>query len=333
MTGVVVVTGAAGFVGTHTAHALLDAGYEVVGVDAFTPFYPLAEKRANAASLTARPGFQLVEGDLLRLDLSSVLRRARAVVHLAAQPGVTGSWGSPFATYARHNILATQRLLEGCVQASVQRLVFGSSSSVYGDATAYPCAEDVPPRPVSPYGVTKLAAEHLCLAYARPEVGDLSVAVVRLFTVYGPRQRPDMALRRFLEAAMTGGSVTVFGDGSQTRDFTYVSDAVSAILRALEAPLRAEVFNVGGGSRVSVKAAVELTEYVTGGRVHLVYAPPRAGEVRHTGADCAKAAGLLGYRPAVDLATGLGAEAVWLARLLTGPATAGVGAAAVEAPG
>jgi nucleoside-diphosphate-sugar epimerase len=314
----VVVTGTAGFVGTHTAHALLDGGYEVVGIDAFTPTYSVAEKRANAASLTARAGFHLVEADLLRAELPALLRDAGSVVHLAAQPGVTGSWGTPFATYARQNILATQRLLECCVSAGVPRLVVSSSSSVYGDAPAYPCVEDIPLRPVSPYGVTKLASEHLCLAYARPAVSDLSVAVLRLFTVYGPRQRPDMALRRFLAAALTGRAVTVFGDGRQTRDFTYVSDAVSAILRALEAPLRTEVLNVGGGARVSVNEAIALAERVTGGHVNVVREPSRVGEVRHTGADCTRAAALLGYRPSVDLGTGLAAEAEWLSGLLAG---------------
>ncbi|MGH8971255.1 MAG: NAD-dependent epimerase/dehydratase family protein, partial [Actinomycetes bacterium] len=191
--------------------------------------------------------------------------------------------------------------------------VVASSSSIYGDAPAYPCSEDVLPRPVSPYGVTKLATEHLCLAYARPEVSDLRLALLRFFTVYGPRQRPDMAFRRFLEAATTGRPVTVFGDGEQTRDFTYVSDAVQSVLLALDSPQRAETFNVGGGARVTVNHVLDLVGQVTGRPVKVVHAPTRPGDVRDTGADCRRAAALLGYRPEVDLLTGLTAEASWLA--------------------
>jgi nucleoside-diphosphate-sugar epimerase len=332
VTDVVVVTGAAGFIGSHAAHAFLDAGCRVVGIDAFTPFYSIEEKRANAAALIARPGFEMLEADVLDIDLAPVLERVSSVIHLAAQPGVTGSWGTPFATYARQNILVTQRLLEACVVAGVPRFVLASSSSVYGDAPAHPCAEDVPLHPVSPYGVTKLAAEHLCLAYGRPEVSALSVTILRLFTVYGPGQRPDMAMRRFLEAAVTGDPVTLFGDGLQTRDFTYVSDAVSAIRAAAETSLPGEVLNVGGGERVTVKAAIQLAELVTGGRIDVVNAPSRVGDVRHTGADCRRAATLLGYHPRVGLATGLACEAEWLARLRANKPVAGAAASLQGAP-
>jgi nucleoside-diphosphate-sugar epimerase len=312
MSGLVVVTGTAGFIGTHTSHALLDAGYEVLGIDAFTSWYRVEEKRRNAASLLCRPGFHFVEGDLSSLALQPLLAGASAVVHLAAQPGVTDSWGDAFPTYVAHNVLATQRLLEAIVEVGVPRLVAASSSSVYGDAPAYPCHEDVPPRPVSPYGVTKLATEQLCLAYARPDVGDLSTAVLRYFTVYGPLQRPDMAMRRFIDAALAGAPVTVYGDGEQTRDFTYVADAVQATVAAITAPVRAEVFNVGGGFRASVNHALEVIERVTDCPVRVRYAATRPGDVRHTGADCSRAAEVLGYRPQVDLETGLAAEAEWL---------------------
>ncbi|MGH8894089.1 MAG: NAD-dependent epimerase/dehydratase family protein [Actinomycetes bacterium] len=309
----VVVTGAAGFVATHTVGALLDAGCEVVGIDAFTPFYAETEKRSNVDVHADRPGFLLVEGDLAELNLPPVLAGADAVVHLAAQAGVTGSWGTAFATYVRHNVLATQRLLEACLEAGVPRLVAASSSSVYGDAVAYPCTESATPLPVSPYGVTKLAMEQLCLTYARANTGRLDLALLRLFTVYGPHQRPDMALRRFLEAAMTGRPVIVYGDGEQTRDFTYVSDAARALLRAVEVPVPDPVLNIGGGCRVSINDTLRLVESVTGRPVTVVRRPTRIGETRHTGADCSLAEALLGYRPEVDLATGLAAEAAWLA--------------------
>jgi nucleoside-diphosphate-sugar epimerase len=313
MSARVVVTGAAGFIGSHTARALLDDGWDVVGVDAFTDYYPASEKRANAATLCRRTGFRLVDGDLVDLPLVELLSGASAVVHLAAQPGVTSSWGLTFSTYVHHNILATQRLLEACAQAGVRQLVVASSSSVYGDAPAYPCSEDVAPNPVSPYGVTKLAMEHLCRAYSQPDVSDLRTTILRLFTVYGPGQRPDMALRRFLEAALNGRVVTVFGDGEQTRDFTYISDAVHAIVRSLEVPLRGEVLNVGGGRRTRVNEVLELVGQITGAPVEIVRLPRRPGDAVDTGADCRRAAQLIGYRPRVDLRSGLAEQAAWLA--------------------
>jgi NAD dependent epimerase/dehydratase family len=210
-------------------------------------------------------------------------------------------------------VLATQRLLEACVRTGVPRLVAASSSSVYGDAPAYPTTEASLTRPVSPYGVTKLAAEHLCLAYAQPAVSDMAVVTLRYFTVYGPRQRPDMAFRRFLEAAWQGRPVTVYGDGSQTRDFTYVDDAVQANLLAMTAPIRAEAVNVGGGRRVTLAEVLELVREVTGRELQVRMAPAQPGDARHTGADATRAEALLGYRPTVDLATGLAAQAAWVA--------------------
>jgi UDP-glucuronate 4-epimerase len=313
MSGHVVVTGAAGFIGSHLTRALLAAGHEVVGIDAFTSYYPPAAKRANLADLAGRRGFRLVEGDLTAMDLQPHLAGAAAVLHEAAQPGVPGSWGRGFETYLRHNVLATQRLLEACTRAEVPRLVAASSSSVYGDAPC-PTSEAAATRPVSPYGVTKLAAEHLCLAYAEAQASGLEVAILRYFTVYGPGQRPDMAFSRFLGAAYADRPLTVHGDGEQRRDVTYVTDVVRATVLAMTAPLGGAVVNVGGGHPVTVNQALELIGQVTGRRLRVVHGPARPGDARHTGADGARAEALLGWRAEVGLADGLAEQAAWISR-------------------
>jgi nucleoside-diphosphate-sugar epimerase len=312
----VVVTGVAGFIGSHLAEALVDRGHQVVGIDCFTTAYPPAEKRRNLEKLAANRNFRLVEGDLVTLALDAWLEGAAVVFHQAAQPGVRGSWGRDFAVYVHHNVLGTQCLLEACARAGVPRLVAASSSSVYGDASDYPTTEESITRPVSPYGVTKLASEHLCLAYARPGVADISVATLRYFTVYGPRQRPDMAFRRFLEAAYAGDPITVYGDGEQTRDFTYVEDAVRANLLAMSAPVQAEAINVGGGRRVTLNQMLDLIGRYTGRRLRIERAPAQAGDARHTGADGTRAEALLGYRPEVSIEDGLADEAAWVAATL-----------------
>jgi nucleoside-diphosphate-sugar epimerase len=312
----VVVTGAAGFIGSHLAEALLDAGYLVTGIDAFTASYDKAFKRANLAALLPRSGFDLVEGDLSAMELDGLLGGADVVFHQAAQAGVRASWGLDFDIYVRDNVVATQRLLEACVRCQVPRLVAASSSSVYGDAPTYPTTEESITRPVSPYGVTKLASEHLCLAYAQLGGSALTVATLRYFTVYGPRQRPDMAFRRFFEAVYAGEPIRVFGDGEQTRDFTFVGDAVRANLLAMSAPFRAEPVNVGGGRRVSLNEVLELVGRITGRRVRVVRVARQPGDARHTGADGARAEALLGYKPEVDLEAGLARQAAWIAQLV-----------------
>jgi UDP-glucuronate 4-epimerase len=311
--GHVVVTGVAGFIGSHLAEALLARGHEVVGIDCFTPTYSPAEKRRNLEQLLPHHAFRLVEGDLVTLALDTWFEGAAVVFHQAAQPGVRNSWGRDFAIYVHHNILATQRLLEACARTGVPRLVAASSSSVYGDAPDYPTTEESITRPVSPYGVTKLASEHLCLAYARPGVADLAVATLRYFTVYGRRQRPDMAFRRFLHAAYTDQPIAVYGDGEQTRDFTHVDDGVRANLLAMEAPIHAEAINVGGGRRVSLNEVLELVGRCTGRRLRVERAPAQPGDARHTGADGTRAEALLGYIPDVPLEEGLADQAAWVA--------------------
>ena len=314
--GHVVVTGVAGFIGSHLAEALVELGYKVIGIDCFTPAYPPSEKRRNLQGLLDHPDFRLVEGDLVTLALDAWLEGAAVVFHQAAQPGVRGSWGREFGVYVHHNVLATQCLLEACTRTGVPRLVAASSSSVYGDAPSYPTSEASITRPVSPYGVTKLASEHLCLAYARPEVSAVSVVTLRYFTVYGPRQRPDMAFRRFLSAAYTEKPIVVYGDGEQTRDFTHVDDAVRANLLAMRAPVQAEAINIGGGRRVALNEVLELVGRSTGRRLRIERGPAQPGDARHTGADGTRAEALLGYRPTVSLEDGLASEAAWVADVL-----------------
>ncbi len=307
-----VVTGVAGFIGSHLAEALVDRGHEVVGIDAFTDHYPSTDKWGNLAGLLDRPGFQLVEVDLATVDATAWLDGAATVFHQAAQPGVRASWGREFASYLHNNVLATQQLLESCLRASVPRLVVASSSSVYGDVPSYPTTEEARTHPVSPYGVTKLAGEHLCLAYAGPKVSGMAVAILRYFTVYGPRQRPDMGFRRFMEAALAGRPIVVYGDGEQTRDFTYIDDVVRANLLAMTAPVEAEAVNIGGGRRVTVNETLDLIGEAIGRRLEIHHRPVQPGDVRHTGADGTRAEALLGYRPETGLAAGIAAQAAWV---------------------
>jgi UDP-glucuronate 4-epimerase len=305
-----VVTGAAGFIGSHLVDRLLARGDAVLGIDSFSDYYGRALKEANLSSAREHTRFQLIEGDLLALDLAPLLEGADVIFHLAAQPGVRGSWGAGFVQYLRNNVEATQRLLEAARAAGVRRFVYTSSSSVYGDPERLPAVEETPARPVSPYGVTKLAGEHLCALYATAY--GLPAVSLRLFTVYGPRQRPDMALHRFLRAAHTGERITVFGDGSQTRDFTYVGDVIEALVRASEAALSETAFNVCGGSAVSVKSLLPLVERTTGRRLEIDHAPGAPGDALHTLGDLTRAQRAFGYQPRVSLAEGLAAQWDWL---------------------
>jgi nucleoside-diphosphate-sugar epimerase len=307
----VLVTGAAGFIGSTLVDALLDDGVEVVGVDAFTELYDPARKRANLEGARSRAGFRLVEADLRTAPLAPLLEGATHVVHLAAVPGVRASWGDSFRAYAEHNVLATQRLLEG-VRArggAIARVVVASSSSVYGAPTRFPTPEDEPPRPLSPYGVTKVATESLLEAY-RASFGVPAVAF-RYFTVYGPRQRPDMGIHRFFEAARAGAAVDVYGDGRQTRDFTFVEDAVRATRAALVHPAPAPVYNVGGGHRVSLLDLLDAIAETAGRPVARRHVPPPPGDPRDTAADTARARRDLGYEPRTDLREGLRRQWEW----------------------
>jgi nucleoside-diphosphate-sugar epimerase len=302
-----VVTGCAGFIGSHLTDALLARGETVRGIDAFTPYYDPDAKRANLATASSHERFELFDADLRTADLGPLLEGADVVFHLAAQPGVRVSWSDGFPTYVEHNVLATQRLLEALRTTSVDRLVFASSSSVYGNAPRYPTTERDLPQPHSPYGVTKLAAEHLCSLYA--ENYGIPTVSLRYFTVYGPRQRPDMGFTRFIEAARAGRPVPVFGDGAQVRDFTYVADVVAANLAAASATVEAgSVFNVAGGTSIDVNALLALLGELLGREVEVERLPAQPGDVRRTGGAIERAAEELGWRPVVSLRDGLLAQ-------------------------
>jgi UDP-glucuronate 4-epimerase len=293
------VTGAAGFIGSHLADALLDAGHEVVGVDCLTDSYDIAEKEENARRL-----------ELLRLDLAEdelPLEGVDGVFHLAGQPGVR-SFGEVFPLYVRRNVLASQRVFAAAAAAGV-RVVLASSSSVYGDAAAYPTPEETVPAPLSPYGITKLACEHLARAYELSF--GLDPVVLRYFTVYGPRQRPDMFFRRVVDALSAGTPFAVYGDGSQSRSFTYVGDAVAATILAMERAPRGAVYNVGGGDEATVREAIELLEEISGRALEVGYEPAAKGDVKRTRADTARIRDALGWEPRTSLRDGAAAEWEW----------------------
>ncbi len=314
----VLVTGAAGFIGSHLVDRLLVDGCEVVGVDAFTGYYPRWRKERNIESARCHEGFTLVEGDLATMDLGGLLAGVDSVVHLAGEPGVRRSWGPNFPRYLERNVVSTERLLEAAVESGVERFVFASSSSVYGSDCGGPVHEEDPRRPASPYALSKLAAEELMGLYGRER--GVPATVLRYFTVYGPRQRPEMALSEFICAAFEGRPVDVFGDGSQRRDLTFVGDAVEATVAALEAPCG--VYNVGGGSRASVDEMLEAVRRVTGLPVVARYGPAAPGDVLSTWADSDRAAHSLGYRPRVGLEEGISAQAEWAASQTFAGATA-----------
>jgi len=304
------VTGVAGFIGSHLAERLLEEGHEVVGVDCFTPYYARSVKEDNLKGLRSRSGFTFVEGNLLELDLAALLKGITHVFHQAAQAGVRASWGKEFEVYTSLNILATQLLLEACKGLELERFVYASSSSVYGDSAALPLSEDSIPQPVSPYGVTKLAAEHLCHTYSYNYA--IPIISLRYFTVYGPRQRPDMAFHRFMRALLQDDVIEVYGDGSQTRDFTFVADAVEANMLAMKCAEPGKVFNIGGGSRVMLNEVLDTIQEIASRRARVKYLKSQRGDMKHTLADTTRAGKELGYRPRVGLKEGLKAEWEWI---------------------
>jgi UDP-glucose 4-epimerase len=304
------VTGAAGFIGSHLAGLLLDRGAEVTGLDCFTDYYARSIKEANLADNRGRGRFRFVEARIQDADLPALLDGVTHVFHLAAQAGVRKSWGRDFRTYTENNVEASQQLLECCVGLPLERFVYASSSSIYGDNTAIPMREDARPQPVSPYGVTKLAAEQLCYLYHVKH--GVPATSLRYFTVYGPRQRPDMGFHRFIRAAIAGDAISLFGDGEQTRDFTFVADAVAATAAAGTRGVPGRAYNIGGGSRVSINEVLEMIGRVAGAPLTVRREPAQKGDMRDTFADTSLAKADLGFAPAVTLEEGIEAEYRWL---------------------
>ena len=305
------VTGAAGFIGSHLTAALLDRGARVVGIDSFTDYYPRAYKERNLEENRLREGFRFAETDLQTADLPALLDGVTHVFHLAAQAGVRKSWGRDFRIYTTNNVDATQVLLEACVGRPIARFVHASSSSVYGDRASIPMREDALPQPVSPYGVTKMAAEQLGYLYHVNH--GLPVVAMRYFTVYGPRQRPDMAFHRFIRAALRAEPIVLYGDGEQTRDFTFVSDAVAATIAAADRGVGGRAYNIGGGARVSMNEVIRIIERVAGHALKVTREAAQKGDMRDTYADTSLARQDLGFVPAVGLEEGIRAEYRWLA--------------------
>ncbi|PNW35490.1 UNVERIFIED_CONTAM: UDP-glucose 4-epimerase [Euhalothece sp. KZN 001] len=309
-----IVTGAGGFIGSHLVDALLAQGKTVIGIDEFNDYYDPKQKRTNISNALADSRFQLIEENILNLDWTTLLADVDVVFHQAAQAGVRASWGQTFSLYTERNLNATQVILEAAKEApQLTRLVYASSSSIYGNAEQLPTPESTCPQPVSPYGITKLAAEQLCWQYH--QCFGVPATALRYFTVYGPRQRPDMAFHKFFKAVLQGEAISIYGDGLQTRDFTFIQDAIEAnLLAGSVAEAVGQVFNIGGGSRVSLTQVLEKMEAVTGKRIDRNYLPKATGDARDTAADISKAQKILGYHPQVDLFTGLTQEWEWMQR-------------------
>lgn len=307
-----IVTGVAGFIGSNLAGTILQQGDRVIGVDQVNDYYNPELKRANIKYLQQYEGFKFIESDIQKLDWLELLQGVGVVYHQAAQAGVRASWGDGFRQYTERNINATQIILEAAKEVdSLQRIVYASTSSVYGNAETMPTPETICPQPVSPYGITKLAAERMCWLYQQNF--NVPVTALRYFTVYGPRQRPDMAFHKFFKAAIKDEAISIYGDGQQTRDFTFVSDAVAANLAAGSVPdAIGEVFNIGGGSRAVLMDVLATMEQVIGQPIKKEFVGKARGDARHTSADISKAKRILGYNPKVSLAEGLAKEWEWV---------------------
>lgn len=310
-----VVTGAAGFIGSHLVDRLLADGHTVVGVDCFTDYYPRSIKERNLEGARAHPAFTFVQADLRTDELAPILQGADVVVHEAAMGGLLRSW-TEFEDYVGCNIIATQRLLEAIREAEVGLLVHASTSSVYGRASSGD--ETMPLRPISPYGITKLAAENLVRAYARNF--DVPMTVLRYYSIYGPRQRPDMGYHIFIDSILRGRVITIAGDGAQTRGNTYVGDCVDATVRAVDFGPTGDFFNIGGGDAISAIDAVHLIEEITGIKAHVTHGPPRPGEQSHALADTSRAAEVFEWQPTTGIREGLTAQIEWQRAILAAEA-------------
>ena len=307
-----IVTGVAGFIGSHLAENILKQGDRIIGIDQINDYYDVNQKQANIAHLQQYPNFEFIKADIQELNWLELLKDVDVVYHQAAQAGVRSSWGKGFYDYTERNINATQIILEAAKEVnSIKRFVYASSSSVYGNAEKMPTSETIPPVPVSPYGITKLAAERMCLLYYQNF--NVPITALRYFTVYGPRQRPDMAFHKFFKAVIKDEAISVYGDGQQTRDFTFISDAVAANLAAGSVPEAiGQVFNIGGGSRVNLMDVLAIIEKTVKQPIKKEFVAKARGDARHTSADISKAQRILGYQPKVSLSEGLAKEWEWI---------------------
>jgi nucleoside-diphosphate-sugar epimerase len=305
-----IVTGCAGFIGSHLTEELLSQGYSVTGVDSFLDYYPREIKESNMSSFRKHSAFRFIEKNILDIDWPAELKGQDVIFHLAAQAGVRASWSKNFIIYTKNNIEATQLLLEESKNSGLKKFVYASTSSVYGDTDQIPMQEKSVLKPVSPYGVTKLAAENLCYLYWK-NFGIPCVSL-RYFTVYGPRQRPDMAFYRFILAGLENRKITVFEDGKQTRDFTYVQDIVHGTILASEKGFNGQVYNLGGGSRISVNEVLNMLSEIMATNLEFEFAAKQKGDMRHTFASTELAKTHLGYDPSFSLREGLTAEFSWL---------------------
>jgi UDP-glucuronate 4-epimerase len=304
------VTGVAGFIGSTLAEKLINQGYKVRGIDCFLDYYPRELKQKNLQILLSHSNFEFVEANLNDTDLDKLLNSCEYIFHQAAQAGVRASWGQYFKTYSDNNVLATQRLLDAARrQPKIKKIVYGSSSSIYGEAEKFPTLESALPKPVSPYGVTKLAAEHLMNLYAS-QFG-LPTVSLRYFTVYGPRQRPDMAFNRFIHWAVKGKEIEIYGDGNQSRDFTFIDDIVDANILAAKHGKPGSVYNIGGGTQATINQVLDILRQHLGS-LNAVYKERQVGDAMHTGADTKKARLELSFLPKVKLEDGIAREIAWV---------------------
>jgi len=308
-----VITGVAGFIGSHLAEKLVQLGHEVVGVDKFLDNYPQPFKESNLSGLRGHERCKFIDRDVMGLDLHQLLDGVDYLFHLAGQPGVRASWGTEFTRYTENNVMATQMLLEAAKGKKLRKFVYASTSSVYGDTRDLPMREDGLTRPVSPYGVSKLAAEHLCYLYCKAFA--VPTVALRFFTVYGPRQRPDMFFHIFMRGLLRSEEIPLYDDGEQTRDFTYCSDIIDGVLGAAKYPGSGEVFNLGGGSETTLLNAIALAERIAGRKARLKRYDRQKGDVRHTSASLEGARSKIAYAPSVNLEEGLGRQWQWIKTL------------------
>ncbi|WZL73234.1 NAD-dependent epimerase/dehydratase family protein [Clostridiaceae bacterium 35-E11] len=313
------VTGCAGFIGAHLCEQLIDRGWKVLGIDCFTDYYDKRIKEKNLMSLRGCSNFVFEEKNLMEAPLTVYLKDIDFVFHQAGQPGVRGSWGQEFDAYVNNNILATQHLLESAKNCPIKKFIYASSSSVYGNTNILPMKESQLPKPFSPYGVSKLAAEHLCRLYH--DNHEVPVIALRYFTVYGPRQRPEMAISTFIKAMLEDRPIDIYGDGKQKRDFTYIDDIIQANILAAESSVKGEVLNIGSGAPIALFQVIEVLEKIIGKKACIHYKYKEKGDVQDTYADIGRAKEILGFYPSVQIQEGLFHQVKYMKNILLNPET------------